>query len=166
LITFYITYFYNVRFFKPYEIPISTAFSDPKWYHKDSYNKNLCFIDNNGVINGIREDSLHFSTEMSHALGDDMCSGPESCKYTANECPFLCEYFNYLQTIDFNNYLIPELTRVAIDAKKLLGFEEEPRIILLVHEKPDNPCSERWALIDLFRQHNTELIEWRKGNEC
>ena len=28
----YISYFYAVRFFKPYQIPMSTAVWDPKWW--------------------------------------------------------------------------------------------------------------------------------------
>lgn len=27
------SYFYQIRNFKPYQIPLSTAISDPAWYH-------------------------------------------------------------------------------------------------------------------------------------
>ena len=33
---------------------------------------------------------------------------------------------------------------------------------LLVHEKPDNPCSERLGLVKLFADHGIELKEWTK----
>ena len=88
-----------------------------------------------------------------------MCAGPTSCQFKPTDCPFLTEYSNYLKSIDFSDYLLPELIRIATDAKKLLGFTEDPHIVLLVHEKPDNPCSERNALIDLFKQYNIKLKE-------
>ena len=34
--------------------------------------------------------------------------------------------------------------------KSKLGFSEEPEIVLLVHEAPSNPCSERTVLQDFF----------------
>lgn len=51
----YTSYFYKVRFFKPNMIPISTAFSDPSWFHNFK-GHNYQFIDKNGVINGLRAD--------------------------------------------------------------------------------------------------------------
>ena len=32
---FALGYFYQVRFFTPNMIPVSTAVSDPKWYHQN-----------------------------------------------------------------------------------------------------------------------------------
>jgi hypothetical protein len=58
LMKFFITYFYNVRFFLPNMVPVSTAYGDPAWYHGDSYDKSRCFVDQNGVMNGIREESF------------------------------------------------------------------------------------------------------------
>ena len=64
--------------------------------------------------------------------------------------------------IDFNGYLIPELNRIAEEVRKITHYKGEPKIVLLVHEKPDNPCSERLGLVKLFAEHGIELKEWTK----
>jgi hypothetical protein len=56
-----------------------------------------------------------------------------------------------------------EFKRIAEDVRKINHFEEEPEIILLVYETPDNPCSERIALIDYFKKHGIELEEYKKS---
>lgn len=65
-----------------------------------------------------------------------------------------------MQKIDFDGYLIPELNRIAEEVRKVTHFVGEPKIVLLVYEKPDNPCSERAGLIRLFKEHGIELREW------
>ena len=51
------SYFYQIRFFKPNMIPVSTAMWDPKWFHnfKNQYH---VFKDRNGVYNGLRYPAL------------------------------------------------------------------------------------------------------------
>ena len=39
------------------------------------------------------------------------------------------------------------------------GFEEEPIIVLIVYETPQNHCSERQALIDYFNSKGVECKE-------
>ena len=39
-----ISYFYKIRFFQPWMIPISTAAWDPKYYH-DNRGKDYLFVD-------------------------------------------------------------------------------------------------------------------------
>ena len=41
------SYFYQIRFFKPYMIPLSTAKWDPKWFHRNQ-GQNYQFKDKNG----------------------------------------------------------------------------------------------------------------------
>ncbi len=60
----YTSYFYQVRFFRPNMVPLSTAIWDPKWYH-DGKDHAYTFIDKNGVINGIRCEALHPGTSCS-----------------------------------------------------------------------------------------------------
>ena len=52
-----ISYFYKIRFFQPWMIPISTAAWDPKYYH-DNKGKDYLFVDKRGVINGYRYEAL------------------------------------------------------------------------------------------------------------
>lgn len=154
---FFITNFYNVRFFKPNCIPISTAIWDPKWFHKNSrLDSGGCFLDANNVLNGIREESLSCKTIYDSAHDCEVC---DHTKHAS--CGFLTKYRKYLSTLDFN-LLLAELNRVAEDVRKLTLYTGEPNVILLVHEKEDNPCSERWPLIEFFKQHDVELKNWSK----
>ena len=43
--------------------------------------------------------------------------------------------------------------------KELNQYTGEPIIVLLVHESPDNPCSERKPLIDFFNSHGIQMEE-------
>lgn len=83
-------------------------------------------------------------------------------KETLPNCPFLTAYKKYLDTVDFDNYLLPEFIRIAEEVRKINNFEDEAEIILLVYEKPDNPCSERGPLIEYFKMHGVTLEEYQK----
>ena len=151
---YYITYFYNIRFFKPYDIPFSTAIWDQPWFHEKKGN-NHYFKDKNGVYNGLRISCL--APEPDNHECTNCWSDHDPTK-----CTFIQNYKKQLDELDFDQvkwYL--ETTANNIKAKE--GFEEEPNIILLVYEKPDNPCSERWPLKEYFKAHGIELEEWRKG---
>ena len=79
----YISYFYNIRFLKPYQIPLSTAIWDPKWFHNGLGN-NEVFLDKNGVLNGLRLEELN----------------PGSC----NACGCPCKIKNYQDCIFLKSY--------------------------------------------------------------
>ena len=44
-----ISYFYKIRFFQPWMIPISTAAWDPKYYH-DNKGKDYLFVDTINIL--------------------------------------------------------------------------------------------------------------------
>ena len=44
-------------------------------------------------------------------------------------------------------------------------FTEEVVFVLLVHEAPSNPCSERQPLIEYFREHGIDLQEFNKESK-
>lgn len=69
---FYISYFYQIRFFKPNMIPISTAKWDPKWYSQNG----KPYIDKRGVVNGLRAPVLALPDWQYNEK--EMCSRP--CK--------------------------------------------------------------------------------------
>ena len=48
-----ISYFYQIRNFKPNMIPMSTAISDPSWFH-DWKDSSYIFTDKRGILNGLR----------------------------------------------------------------------------------------------------------------
>jgi len=92
---------------------------------------------------------------------DVICQRGCPHKNTVPNCPFLVNYREYLETIDFKK-LIAEFKRVADEVKKINNYQQEPEIILLVYESVDNPCSERQPLIDYFEKNGIILKEWAK----
>ena len=49
--------------------------------------------------------------------------------------------------------------RLCQYVKDFVGFEEDPIAVFIVHEAPDNPCSERAAIQEYFRSHGVECEE-------
>jgi len=160
---YYISNFYNLRYFKNNYIPISTCASDP-WYFHSKDNK-YCkssgyYINENNVLCGIREESL-----SPLNLSREDCPCEKNCRYLNQNpnCPFLINYNKYLKTVDFV-HLLNEFKRIANDVQKITNYTDEPAIVLLVYEAENNPCSERDGLIKLFKNYNIDLIEFRKEN--
>ena len=151
-----ISYFYMVRFFKPYMIPLSTALSDPKWYH-DGKGKKHIFMDKNGVVNGIRIETLHPDNSCSN-----LCSG-RPCKYNPETCEFLKRYYKQLEKINFKIFM-KWAERFGTDCTRVFNLDHEPIIVLLVHEAPNNECSERIPLIKWFFENGYELEEFKKDH--
>lgn len=135
------SYFYMVRFFRPYIIPLSTAVYDPKWFH-EFRGRSRVFLDGNGVINGLRAEKLH------PAACDRMCSG-RPCEFSPESCLFMKTYREQLFRLD-RSALERSFETLGSRIRSALGFGENPEIALLVHEAPDNPCSERAALQEFF----------------
>ena len=155
---FYISYFYNVRFFPQNLVPVSTAMWDPKWYH-DFKDQNYVFYDKRNIVNGIRSSTLlpspeHLNIDMHDP---DMCSGRDGCKYDPSNCKFLSSYYNYLCSLDFNEVI----GRIEYYIHQRINPNAD--ICLMVYEKYDNPCSERGPLVKWFSDHGIELLEWNNG---
>ena len=147
----FITYFYNIRFFKPHTIPISTAVWDPKWFHNFQGHE-IIFKDKNNVLNGIRY------PDLSPANIAPCCPCENKDPTT---CQFIKDYAEYLDTLDFDK-VYSDLTFIGNKGKEILKFDEESEICLMVYEKPDNPCSERKSLIEYFNKHGIPITEWNK----
>ena len=143
---------------KPYMIPFSTAVWDPKWYHQDKHQQ-WHFIDKNGVLNGARAESL-----VPGPTCEGLCRGPERCSSKdPNSCPFLKAYYQQLNKLDFTN-LIDKIHLSAAMVQNELKFTEEPIVILIFHEIPTNPCSERWMVQKWFKENGYELEEFTRDN--
>ena len=65
-------------------------------------------------------------------------------------------YREQLDALDFADMM----RRFESIAQRVVTNGEEPEIVLLVHEAPTNPCSERWALFDWFKEHGIEVSEY------
>lgn len=136
------SYFYQIRKFEPYMIPISTAMSDPQWYRPQE-NKEW-FLDKRGIVNGLRYEPLIVQYQGS-------CGCPcEEKTILHGECPTMKEYRQLLDTID-KDAMMKAFEYCGNYFKKKLNFTEEPIIVLMVYEAIGNPCSERYALQDYFQ---------------
>ena len=157
---FFVSYFYQIRYFKPYQIPFSTAIWDPKWFHAYR-NSDYTFLDKNGVLNGLRIKYLRPGIECS-----DLCRGPEGRtelrRYqTGILCPFLYNYKKQLANLDydeFRNYFDLYIPKI----KTKIGFNEEPEVIFIVHEAPNNKCSEREMILNVLPQNGVNIQEWKR----
>lgn len=148
---FKITYFYMLRFLKPNQIPISTALWDPKWYNRDG----KVYVNDKGVIFGLK----------CPPLSPQECT-PGCCpcnSKTPGKCKFIQEYMESLRKLNFLE-IKEGLENMAKEVQGFMGFTEDPEIILVVYETPDNPCSERGSLIQWFLENNVNLEEYEKDN--
>lgn len=152
---FYISYFYQLRFFPINAIPLSTAVWDPKWYH-NFQQQNHVWKDKRGIYNGLRAEPLH-----PDASCEGLCYGPEGCDAKPTYCRFLQRYYQQLCNLNFAE-IVGRAERLAHKIQEKEGFCEEPIIILLVHEAPDNPCSERRIIKQWFHNNGYEISEWKK----
>lgn len=142
------SYFYQVRNFKPYMIPVSTALGDPKWYH-DFGNNYVLFKDKRNILNGIR---------FLYIMAQKNCGGCPCNEKNPAECEFLRRYKEELNKLDFEQ-IMQSLTWLAESYQQMEDFKEEPIVVLLVHESYKNPCSERNTLINYFNEHGVECSE-------
>ena len=150
---FYISYFYQIRFFPDTLVPVSTAVYDPKWYH-DNKGNNYLFKDKRGVINGVRCPGLApLEEHIPWVTEEDKCVGREICNFDRTTCGFLRNYEKYIYSLDFND----TCSRIEAGVHKL---KPNADICLMVHEKFDNPCSEREVLVKWFRDNGVILNEW------
>ena len=143
------SYFYKIRFFKPWQIPISTAISDPRWFHAFKGQKHR-FLDKRIVMNGLRLECLHPDESCK-----DLCHGQDSCSCKdPNACQFLKNYRMQLAKLDVKKVL-EKLQPLADVVQKKYGHEAE--IVLIVYEPPYKACSERSALQEAFGCQELEV---------
>ena len=76
---------------------------------------------------------------------------------------FIQEYMESLRKLNFLE-IKQGLENMAKEVQRFMGFIEDPEIILVVYETPDNPCSERRSLIQWFLENNVNLEEYEKDN--
>ena len=141
---FYISYFYKLRFLPPDIIPISTAISDPSWFKPK--------FDKRGVLYGINLPEFHHPK----AYG---CGCPCINK-NPEQCEFLKTYREHLRTLNKNE----EMEKFKSIAESLKSSNIPVRgFCLLVYETPDNPCSERKPLQELWQSWGLNLPEYKEN---
>ena len=143
------SYFYQIRNFKPNMIPMSTALSDPAWFH-NFQDKTHTFIDKRGVLNGLR---------LLPIIVQGNCEGCCPCEAKDPEhCPMTAPYEFELSLIDFDK-MYKGMEQFCNNYCKENNIKEEPIAVLMVYEAPNNLCSERHTLINYFNKHGVECKE-------
>lgn len=130
-------------------IPISTALYDPTWF------KGEIRRDKRGIWIGINDERLHPKKDAECVE----CTKSGHKTLDNSTCGFVQSYYKKISALNFQ-----ELIESYESLGRGLGVES-PTIVLLVHETPDNPCSERAALIQLFKDHDIELREFNGKEE-
>ena len=153
----YTSYFYQVRFFPPNLVPLSTAVWDPKYFH-DNKGKGHIFKDKRGVLCGLRADPFVPGVEC-----EGMCRGPENCLgQMPPNCRFLLTYRIQLNKLDFKNIMdrFVDLAK-RIETKNNLNNVD---FALMVYEAPNKACSERCVIQSWFRDNGLPIEEWKVDN--
>lgn len=145
------SYFFKLRDFKPWMIPISTAMWDPKWYH-DFKGPDHVFKDKRGVYNGLRYESI-----VPGITCNGLCHG-SPCPEEPGTCMFLQNYYKQLEALDFDT-VMRDFENLANAIKSHEGFTEAPEIVIMVYEKPEQACSERVMLHKWFKAHGCDIEE-------
>lgn len=149
----YTSYFYMIRFFKPNMIPLSTALSDPRWYHAGR-GRNHIFFDKRHVLNGVRIETLHPDKSC-----ENLCGG-KRCKKDPTKCSFLKKYRKQLDKIDFDAFM-KWCKKFSKQMAEWLG-EDDVDLVFIVHEATDNPCSERVVIQQWFADHGYPIEDWNR----
>ena len=147
----YTSYFYQVRFFPPNLVPLSTAAWPPKYFGVPS----LQFVDKNGVINGLDIPPLKPGKQL-----EGLCYGSCFPKHP-EDCEFLKQYRMQLDKLDFKkvmNSLHHLADKIAADYKY-----NEVNFALMVYEATRNPCSERVVIQQWFRDNGVDIEEWQSN---
>lgn len=150
---FYTSYFYQVRNMPRNAVCFSTSVSDPAWFH-DGRAKSYQYLDRRGVLNGLRAEVFAPGSSC-----EGLCSG--SCESKNENCAFKNAYRKQLDKLFFAQ-VISELEQRAQKVANYFNFSEEPFVVLLVHEAPTSPCSERGAIQDWFQSNGVPCQEWSK----
>ena len=141
------SYFYQIRNFTPNMIPVSTAISDPIWYRPPQDKE--WFRDKRGIVCGLRYEPLIVQLKgTQECLVDFLCPYAEDMK-KGIICPCMKEYEGLLFSLVDKERTLKAFEFCANKFKRPFD-DEEPIIVLMVHEAPNKVCSERYALQKFF----------------
>lgn len=133
------SYFAKASLFKPWQIPVSIASLDPPWFHFGGELGRPAWIDPAGRMFGSRLESL---------VPVKTCPGilaPLSCSFDPASCGFLRDYAEQLEKLDLEAACL-ELAEICFSAAEALQLSRKPEAVLLVHEAPSCPCSQRFLV--------------------
>lgn len=146
----YTSYFAQLRKFPPNLVGLSTAVWNPKWRPMGK--------DKRGVI---CVDCPPFKPGHECA---GLCQGPQICQEMHPEnnpthCAFLKAYKAQLDKLNWISISdsLGKLAKQICQDEKL----DDVDFAFLVYETPTNPCSERVAIQQYFKEHDIECEEWQ-----
>lgn len=147
-----ISNFSQIRNFTENMLPLSTAMWGPKWYH-DFKEYGHTFIDKRNIFCGLVFDPL-----VPGKSCDGLCDGGCEPK-NPHHCDYLKAYRAQLDSLDFNQ-VMNRLEVIANEYITKRDIKDEPIAVLMVYEASDNPCSERWPLVEWFYANGVKLQEF------
>lgn len=155
---FYITYFYNVRFLKPNEIPLSTAAWEPRWFHQGEIRE---FVDKRGVYCGLRAEPFLITKQTAAKIKCYAETCAHDCKFysKAPNCGFMRAFREQLATLP-KQVVVDYFNKIGEYVRDKTHFEGEPTIVLLVYEKPEVLCAERPVIVEWFRNNQLQIEEY------
>lgn len=149
------SYFYQIRNFTPNMVPLSTAMWDPKWYYQGIQGKP--YMDKRGIINGLRATPFVPNKDID-------CDCPTCDHSHPDTCRFLRQYYLQLQQLDPQD-IMNRLKRIVEFHYENYPFEGIGTAVLIFHEAPNNPCSERWIVQKWFSSFGNPIDEFIPGGD-
>lgn len=140
----YTSYFAQLRKFPPNLVGLSTAIWNPKWRPMGKDKRGVICVDCPPFKPGRECEGL--------------CRGQCNPKHP-EDCAFLKTYKAQLDKINIA-YMSESLGTLGTEIAKNEGFTDVD-FAFLVYETPTNPCSERVAIQQYFKEHGIDIKEWQ-----
>lgn len=147
-----ISNFSQIRNFTENMLPLSTAMWGPKWYH-NFQGAGHTFIDSRNIFNG-----LVFDPFVPDKSCEGLCYGNCEPK-NPHHCDYLKAYRTQLESLNFKQVM----NRAEIIVNEYItkrDIKGDPIAVFIVYESCDNPCSERWPLVEWFHANGVKLQEF------
>ena len=141
----YTSYWAQVRKFPPNLIGLSTCVGNPRWRPMGKDKRGVICVDCPPFKPGRECEGL--------------CEGKCNPKHP-QDCAFLKTYKAQLDKINLSS-LQESLGKLGAKIARDEGFTDVD-FAFLVYETPTNPCSERVAIQQYFKERGIEVEEWQK----
>ena len=140
----YTSYFAQLRKFPPNLIGLSTAAWNPKWRPMGKDKRGVICVDCPPFKPGRECEGL--------------CAGKCDPKHP-EDCAFLKAYKGQLDKLNII-HVQESLGKLAANIAQGEGLTDVD-FAFLVYETPTNPCSERVAIQQYFKEHGIDIEEWQ-----
>lgn len=92
-------------------------------------------------------------------ITDSLCRGACNPK-EPESCMFLRAYMHQLNQLNFDE-IMERTEKLCKAVQPTVGYEGEPIAVFIVHEAPNNACSERVSIQNFFRNNGIECEEYQ-----